>query len=198
LFSSLAFVIVCLLSFGSTIVRETFGIWTPTYLHDSFHFSASAAAGASAVFPALGAVSVVLSGWLSDRLGGNGRSLVMFIGLAAAAAALLGLTTLSSSVSTIAPLVLIGTVAFCLLGPYSYLGGAFALDFGGKKGSAAASGLIDGIGYLGGILAGDTVARIAVGFGWRGVFLALAAVSALSALAAGGLLLQQRAISKAD
>jgi len=192
LFSSFAFVIVCLLSFGSTIVRETFGIWTPTYLHNSFHFSASEAAGASAVFPALGAVSVLLSGWLSDRLGVRGRSLVMFAGLAATAAALLGMTSLPATVPSIAPLIFIGIVAFCLLGPYSYLAGAFALDFGGRKASAAASGLIDGIGYLGGILAGDTVARIAVSFGWRGVFVSLAAVSAVSALAAASLLIQQR------
>jgi len=63
--------------------------------------------------------------------------------------------------------VVIGVVAFCLLGPYSYLGGAFALDFGGKQASASASGIIDGIGYLGGVLAGDTVARLSVAFGWR-------------------------------
>ena len=58
------------------------------------------------------------------------------------------------------PLLTIGVVAFCLLGPYSYLGGAFALDFGGKQASAASSGIIDGIGYLGGVLAGDSVARL--------------------------------------
>jgi len=85
------------------------------------------------------------------------------------------------------PLVLIGIVAFCLLGPYSYLGGAFALDFGGRRASAAASGFIDGVGYLGGTLAGDSVARISVAFGWHGVFLTLAGVCALSALAAGWL-----------
>ena len=60
------------------------------------------------------------------------------------------------------PLVGIGIVAFCLLGPYSYLGGAFALDFGGKQASAMSSGIIDGVGYLGAVAAGDSVARISV------------------------------------
>ena len=78
-------------------------------------------------------------------------------------------------------MVTIGVVAFCLLGPYSYLGGAFALDFGGKQASAASSGIIDGIGYLGGVLAGDSVARLAVAFGWEGVFVALAVISAVAA-----------------
>jgi OPA family glycerol-3-phosphate transporter-like MFS transporter len=81
--------------------------------------------------------------------------------------------------------ITIGVVAFCLLGPYSYLGGAFALDFGGKQASASSSGIIDGVGYIGGVLAGDTVARVARAYGWEGVFVALAVVSALAAVCAG-------------
>jgi sugar phosphate permease len=59
-----------------------------------------------------------------------------------------------------------------------------ALDFGGKQAAAVSSGLIDGVGYLGGALAGDSVARVSVIFGWKGVFVALSAVSALAALGA--------------
>src|SRR4029077_10901474 len=94
------------------------------------------------------------------------------------------------------PLVVIGVIAFCLLGPYSYLAGAFALDFGGREAGASSSGIIDGVGYLGGALAGDSVARLSVAFGWRGVFVALAIVSALSALAAGYLFIYQRTPAK--
>jgi sugar phosphate permease len=181
-----AFVVVCLLSFGSTIVRETFNIWTPEYLREHAGYSVSAAASMSAVFPGVGAISVLLSGWLSDRIGENGRSTVMFFGFAAASAALLILTCLRPTPAGSAVAVgTIGLVAFCLLGPYSYLGGAYAMDFGGKQGSAVASGLIDGVGYLGGVLAGDTVARVSVAFGWKGVFVALAAVCAAAAAGAG-------------
>ena len=38
-------------------------------------------------------------------------------------------------------------------------------------------GLIDGIGYVGGILAGDSVARLSVHYGWSGVFVTLAAAA---------------------
>ena len=174
-----AFAVVCLLSFGATIVRETFNIWTPVYLREHAGYSLSGAAGMSAIFPAVGAVSVLLSGWLSDRIGENGRSTVMFFGFGGAALALLILTYLppTPAGSTLA-VGAIGLVAFCLLGPYAYLGGAYALDFGGKQGGAVASGLIDGVGYLGGALAGDSVARISVAFGWKGVFMSLAAVCA--------------------
>jgi sugar phosphate permease len=192
LLRSRAFALVCLLSLGCTIVRETFNTWTPVYLRGFLGYSAGNAASLSAIFPAVGAVSVIVSGWISDRLGVNGRSLLLFAGLAATALALWLLTAAPAGASASAmPLVLIGTIAFCLLGPYSYLGGAFALDFGGKQAGAASSGIIDGVGYLGGVLAGDSVARFSVAFGWQGVFGALAAVSAVSALAAGYLFVHQ-------
>jgi sugar phosphate permease len=188
LLRSRAFLLVCALSFACTIVRETFNTWTPQYLHDHLGYSMSHAATMSAVFPGVGALSVLATGWLSDRLGLNGRSLLMFLGLGATAAALLVLMSVPAGVSgSLLPVLTIGVVAFCLLGPYSYLGGAFALDFGGKQASAASSGIIDGIGYLGGILAGDSVARLAAAFGWDGVFVTLAAVSALAAVCAGAL-----------
>jgi OPA family glycerol-3-phosphate transporter-like MFS transporter len=187
---SRAFLLVCLLSFACTIIRETFNTWTPMYLRDYLGYSISHSAALSAVFPGVGAVSVLVAGWLSDRLGLNGRALLLFLGLLATAGALLLLMAVRPGASdSLIPLLAIGVVAFCLLGPYSYLGGAFALDFGGKQASAAASGIIDGIGYLGGVLAGDSVARLAVASGWNGVFLTLAAVSAVAGLAAGALLL---------
>jgi sugar phosphate permease len=186
LLRSRAFLIVCALSLGCTIIRETFNIWTPLYLKDYLGYSTSKAAGMSAVFPGVGAVSVLASGWLSDRLGANGRSIMLFVGLSATVAALLFLMSVRAGASSsLLPLLGIGAIAFCLLGPYSYLGGAFALDFGGKQASAASSGIIDGIGYLGAVAAGDSVARISVAVGWQGVFIALSAVSAIAAIGAG-------------
>jgi len=195
LLRSRAFLLVCLLSLGCTIIRETFNTWTPVYLRDYLGYTTGNAAGMSAVFPAVGAISVVVTGWLSDRIGVNGRSLLLFLGLCTTAAALLALMSMHSSrTGALLPLLAIGTVAFCLLGPYSYLGGAFALDFGGKQASAASSGIIDGVGYLGAVVAGDSVARGSVAFGWQGVFVSLSAVSALAALGAGYLyILSKRA-----
>jgi sugar phosphate permease len=189
-----AFLIVCLISLGATIVRETFNIWTPVYLRDFLGHSAASAASLSAIFPFVGAISVVVTGWLSDRFGVNGRSMVMSVGLTVTAVALTLLMSLRSGANgSILPLVLIGAIAFGLLGPYSCLAGAIALDFGGKEAGASSSGIIDGVGYLGGVLAGDSVARLSVSYGWRGVFLTLAVASALSAFAAGYLFYCQQA-----
>jgi sugar phosphate permease len=197
LLRSRAFLIVCLLSLGCTIIRETFNIWTPFYLNH-LGYTTGDAARMSAVFPAVGAVSVLGSGWLSDRLGSNGRAIILFVGLAATTAALLVLTSLHSTTpDSPLPLIVIGVIALCLLGPYSYLGGAFALDFGGKQGSAVSSGLIDGVGYLGAATAGDSVARLSVAFGWESVFIALALVSALAALGGAYLWLLSARASRA-
>lgn len=192
LLSNTSYLFVCALSFGCTVVRETFNSWTPTYLHESAGYTVGHAASLSAIFPLVGAVSVLAMGWLSDRLGANGRALILLIGLLATTVALAILGEVpAGAAGAMAALYLIGITAFCLLGPYSYLGGAMALDFGGKQAGAMASGLIDGIGYLGGVIAGVGVVRISVAFGWRGVFIALAAVSIVSAIAAAWLYVHQ-------
>ena len=90
------------------------------------------------------------------------------------------------------PVVLVAVVAFLILGPYAYLAGAIALDFGGKQGSGTASGLIDGVGYLGGVLAGNSMASIAVTWGWKGAFAVLAGVTWIGSIAAALYFVQQR------
>jgi OPA family glycerol-3-phosphate transporter-like MFS transporter len=193
LLASRSFRLVCVLSFGCTVVREAFGVWLPVFLKEAAGYDAAHAARFSGVFPAVGAVSVLMAGWAGDRLGVNGRPTLLFVGLWATAVALGALFIFAPAVVGRATTVaLIGLVAFCLLGPYSYLGGAFALDFGGGRGGAIASGLIDGVGYLGGALAGIGVAQLSVAYGWRGVFAGLSLVAVLSALAAGWLYTAQR------
>ncbi len=197
LLTNVPFLLVCALSFGCTVIRESFNAWTPTYLDQSAGYSVGRAASLSAVFPAVGAVSVLAMGWLSDWLGVNGRPLILAIGLTATTVALSLLGAVhSGQAGAMTALVLIGITAFCLLGPYSYLGGAMALDFGGKHAGASASGIIDGVGYIGGTLAGIGVAKISVVFGWRGVFVALAVLCGVSAVAAAWLYLHQSGLTR--
>ena len=136
LFSNRGFWLVCFLSLGTTIVRETFNTWTPTYLNQFFGYNASQAASMSAVFPALGALSVLIAGPAGDRLGANGRSIVLFSGMILTVAGLCFMAVLHQGAQGALPLILIGVVGLGLLGPYSYLGGAMALDFGGMQGGA--------------------------------------------------------------
>ncbi len=192
LLGSGVFWLVCFLSFGMTIVRETFNIWTPTYFTQAVGLDAAAAASSSALFPLFGGISVLAAGFLSDRLGISGRAAIILYGLVFAGVALFALANLKFGSSKAGPVLLVAAVAFLVLGPYSYLAGAIALDFGGKQGSATASGFIDGVGYIGGVLAGNSVAQISVAYGWKGAFIMLAAVCWLSGIAAAAYWVHQK------
>jgi OPA family glycerol-3-phosphate transporter-like MFS transporter len=192
LLSSPAFLTVCLLSLGLTLLRETFNTWSAYYFVDALGLSESKAANYSALFPLLGGMSVLFAGWISDALGQGGRAAVIFLGCFLTAAVLLVLGAANFGAATLLPVTLVSLVGFLMIGPYSYLAGAISLDLGGKRGSATACGIIDGVGYLGGMAAGDTVARIKLAHGWSGTFLALAGVAALTSAVAVVFFFMQR------
>jgi len=184
LLTSSQFIVVCALSLGLTLLRETFNTWSASYFSEVVGSSSGTAANQSALFPLLGGASVLIAGWLSDRLGQGGRAAIIFVGCLSTAGVLLLLGYLDFADAGLLPVLLVGLVGFLMIGPYSYLAGAISLDLGGKQGSATACGIIDGVGYLGAILAGDSVARISVAYGWSGAFRGLACVALLTSMAA--------------
>ncbi len=192
LLASPFFWMVCGLSLGTTLLRETFNLWTPTYFSAYVGLTNAEAASRSALFPLFGGVSVLLAGFLSDRLGLNGRSLVLFGGLASGTVCLFLLAQVPGAGNPWIPVGLVALIGFLLMGPYSYLAGAMSMDFGGEKGSATAAGIIDGVGYLAGVLSGDTMARVTVKYGWRNAFMALAVTCLLTALLSLVLAISQR------
>ena len=189
---SLSFWLVCGLSFGMTLIREAFNTWIPAYLVDAHHLAQGTAARYSALFPLLGGVSSIAVGVLTDRLpGGNRVTLVVpAMALCAFSLAVLALGTAQHDLTL--SLVAIGATAFCLLGPYTLLAGAIAMDIGGRKGSATAAGLIDTAGYVGGTLSGFAVGRLAEIGGWASVFNVMAALAAGVGVIAVGYCVEHR------
>lgn len=165
---------VCLISLAFTLARETFNEWSPTYLVEFGKLTKANAANQSSLFPLFGGFAVVLAGKLSDGLGRSGRAFILLLSLPVIALLLSSLALLPAG----SPLIIfaISAIGFFLIGPYSFLAGALSLDFGGKKSGATASGIIDGIGYLGGVLAGESMARLSVALGWKGAFFTLSGV----------------------
>lgn len=88
----------------------------------------------------------------------------------------LGLTLIRESFNAWTP-------TYLVIGPYSLLAGAIAVDFGGRRGSATAAGLIDTAGYLGALASGVVVGSVAQHLGWSVVFRLQAAVAAASMIA---------------
>ena len=51
-------------------------------------------------------------------------------------------------------------------GAHGMIGGAAAMDFGGKRAAASAAGLFDGMQYLAGAVVGILVGSVLDGYGW--------------------------------
>lgn len=183
LFKSPTFWVICALNFGLTLIRETFNLWTPTFLDEAVGLSKGHSAILSASFPLVGAASVLSAGFLSDRFGGQHR-LVAIPCMVFLVGALALMAVLPVEGRPVLALVLVSLVSFFLLAPYSYLSGVMAIDLGGKKGSSTAAGLVDSAGYLGAVISGLGIGIIAEEYGWSQAFGFLGGVSAITAVVA--------------
>ncbi|HXG90373.1 MAG TPA: MFS transporter [Vicinamibacterales bacterium] len=192
LLSSTIFWLVCLLSCALTLVREAFNIWIPTYLTVAYGMAPGEAARWSALFPLMGGVSVLAVGVVTDRLG-PGRRMVV----AAPLLLLAGLLAWSAASDLVMSderlgLVAVGGIALLLIGPYSLLAGAIALELGGKRGAATAAGLIDTAGYTGALLSGIAVGAVADAWGWGASLRLLGAVTVAASVVAAMLAWAER------
>jgi len=181
-FKSVSFMLLLLMSFGLTALRESFNFWMPTYLFEATRLSEGNASQSSALFPFFGIISILGVGYLSDTLLSGKRGLILLF-------ACLSLTAILFLMSRglageYLPLILISLSGLFLLGPYSFLAGAMSLDFGGRRGAATAAGLVDATGYLGGTVAIWLTGRVAERSGWKSAFLILAILAFITAVSA--------------
>ena len=183
-FKSPAFWVIAFISFGLTLLRESFNFWTPTYLVEAGGMDAGQAGTLSLFFPLFGGFSVLLAGWASDRIAGGGRGRIMTMALIPLVVVLALMGGIKSGVSAWVPVFFVSLSAFLMIGPYSFLAGAIALDLGGKQGSSTAAGMIDSAGYIGSILSGWGVGIVAERFGWSSVFVLLSGIGLITAVAA--------------
>ena len=171
------------LNFGLTLIRETFNFWSPTFLTEVTGASNSQAAIGSMVFPLVGAVSAFSAGALSDRFDGrHGRVIFPSIVLLTVALCVLAFANMENKYYV--ALVLLSSVSFFLIAPYSFLSGVIAMDLGGKQGSSTTAGLLDSAGYLGAIVSGWGIGKIAEEYGWSAAFGFLAGVCGITAIVA--------------
>lgn len=180
-----SFWLVCVMSVGLTIIRETLNFWLPTYLIEVGGVSAAKAANYSSYFPLVGGLSVLLSGYITDHVFGGRRGFYMAASLAFLLGALVAMTLIPAGSGLQWSLVLVNLVAFLLMAPYAFLTGAISLDLGGKKASASAAGFIDSAGYFASSLfSGYATGVAAAKWGWHVVFGGMAAMAGMTAGAA--------------
>jgi sugar phosphate permease len=183
LFRRPQFLVVIALSFTITLMRESFTTWSVDFLTSIQGATKSVATAAlqSIGFDIAGGVAILVTGTAYDRVAPSRRrffisgTLVLFILPGAALA------------SPAFGVALIGLVGLLVYGPYSLLAGVLAVESGGAKMAATAAGIIDGVGYLAGALAGSTLGLLLDKGGYSLGFRALAGVTAVAAVIALGL-----------
>jgi sugar phosphate permease len=188
LFARGSFWLAVVMSALLTFVRIAFLTWTPTYLYEmskaSGHAEISGSIVKSSLFPAAGVIAALTVGPLSDKLGPGKRAPIMAVSLTVVVGLVLLLGHGGIQRTTPAAL-LIAAIGLFLLGPYSMLAGVVALDVAGKRGTATATGIIDGAGYLAGTASGYVLGTIADRAGWSAVFDLITGAAALAAIVSG-------------
>jgi len=173
--------VVGLAYFGVDLFRYGFLAWSFDYL-----VSHGAPVGKAVLqilmLPLVGAVGIVSSGWLTDRLGGRRAPVISVMLLVAAGLAVVFRLLTTEGGGFLLPLVVLGGIGFFLYGPHLLMGATIAMDLGSRKASATASGVIDWLGYMGAAVAGVGTAWTKTHWGWNGAFALWVAAAALAGL----------------
>jgi sugar phosphate permease len=182
------FLATCALSFTLTLLRESFNTWSFDFLVSiqGGHPSVMMAGLQSVGFDIAGGVSILAFGVAYDKVRPERRRLLMcgclgVLSLVVAALAPVG------AASTSGAAVLVGLVGLFVYGPYSLLAGALAIESGGKQAAATAAGIIDGVGYVAGALAGSALGKLVDIGGYALGFNCLAVITVVSAVISLGL-----------
>jgi MFS transporter, OPA family, glycerol-3-phosphate transporter len=151
--------------FCTGFVRHGFEQWFPRYMQEAQHLQLN-----SGVFQA-GALSVVVAGVLgaftagtiSDWVFKSRRFPVAFMGYFLMIVSLIVVWRSPGLDWVIAAFVL---NSFAISMVHSMLSGTASMDFGGQKAAASATGLFDGMQYIGGAAVGTGMGWLLENFGW--------------------------------
>lgn len=176
---------VLIFSFITTFLRSIFFFWTPKLLVD-IGMGTSNAILKSALFPFLGCLGTILLGWYTDNYAKNGdraRAMwIMLVGLVISLVITSYLITTNGDNNLI--VFVLGMAGFFLLGPYSMSSGCLTLDIAGPRAAGSATGMIDGLGYIGGALSVWSAGKLSDLLGWGQVFMLLSTISVFATLSA--------------
>jgi sugar phosphate permease len=175
------FWVICALSFTLTLLRETFNTWTVDFFQTEggTALSSRMAAFLSTPFDALGAVGIVVLGWVISRVAPRTRNQLLFLILTLLGMIIFILPGLAKQ-NLLMATVAIGAVGFLAYGPYSLLAGILSLEIRGQQYVATVAGMVDGSGYLAGILAGQAFGHILDVGGYALAFPCLALLALVS------------------
>lgn len=183
LFQVRQFWILCALSFALTLVRETFNTWTVDFFRTEGGpmISNRMAAFMSTPFDGVGALGILSLGWVFGRISRPARNRLLCGILLALTGLIYGLPNLTKY-GLWPPTIAVALIGFLAYGPYSLLAGVLSVEIRGKAHVGTVAGMVDGVGYLAGILAGQQFGRIVDAGGYTLGFQRLAMLALVSAV----------------
>jgi len=146
-------------------VRQSIDQWFPRFFPEVYHLDPRGLKFQllGLAIPVAASAGSLLSGWISDRFFHARRApvaaIIYFLQV--------GVTLAATQVTSVNwALVLVVLIAFTVNSTHSLLGPAAAMDIGGRKMAAFASGLIDAFQYFGAALAIKGLGWVLDNYGW--------------------------------
>ena len=160
--------LLALAYFSIKFARYSFLCWGPVYLSESTGASAGASSVSTIAMSVGGALGVILTGYISDRFFQSRRAPVAVLSLLATVGIMfVGLWPIREIWFMGAFFFFVGLFLF---GPDSLVSSTASMDFGTKRGAGTATGFINGIGSIGGILGGYLPGKITTEANWTPIF----------------------------
>jgi OPA family glycerol-3-phosphate transporter-like MFS transporter len=153
---------------GVNIVRYGFLCWAPSYLVEAGKTLSSRPIYSAIAFPLAGTLGAICAGWISDKIFNHKREPAILFMLMVLIVMCFLFGVYSDTSFRLSTILLLGT-GFFTFGPHMLLVTALPADAGRNASSIA--GFIDGIGYLGAIVAGIGTGCLVDRYGWKGGFL---------------------------
>jgi MFS transporter, OPA family, glycerol-3-phosphate transporter len=151
--------------FCTGFVRHGFEQWFPRYMQEAQHLPLNSAIFQSGAFAvvAMGIFGAFAAGTVSDWLFRSRRPPVAFIGYVLQVGCL-GVIWWAPNLTMIMIAFMINSFAISMV--HSMLSGTASMDFGGRKAAASATGMFDGMQYIGGSVVGVGMGWMLERFGW--------------------------------
>jgi OPA family glycerol-3-phosphate transporter-like MFS transporter len=167
--------------FCTGVVRHGLEQWFPAYLQEVQKLAPDSAAFQlrALAMPVAAVLGAFAAGIASDRLFGARRGPPVVIMYFVQFVLLILFHLQGGPVAAVVYLILL---SFFVNGPHSLLGGAAAMDFGGRKASGSAAGMIDAFQYVGAGITQPVVGWVIDTFGWNGWVLSLAGFSLIGGI----------------
>lgn len=166
--------------FFMKLTRYFFLNWAPFYMEKVLHYDKDRLVFAPQMFELGGVVGAFLIGWSSDKFFKGRRVPVAVVSMIALSAGLAVYNEAASAglYTNIAVLMFCG---FFLYGPDAIVSATAAQDLGGARAAAMAAGIINGLGSVGQIAAGQLVKIVPSDTDWGIAFRILGVGTAVSA-----------------